>query len=156
MASALATPSWHAGHGGGAVADDGGAQRHVHQGRVRQEVGVLVRGAAAARAGDVNVAPQKLLVESEGNVMEATARMQINWRTYGGAPYRLELRMKKCSKRAGSKYERMAVSLGAALDRNDEDARPTGCGAEPREIFLPFLLQNKPFSKDILTFRTPL
>ena len=32
----------------------------------------------------------------------------------------------------------------------------TGCGAEPRERFLPFLLQNRPFSKEILTFRTPL
>ena len=50
----------------------------------------------------------------------------------------------------------MAVSLGAALGRNDEDARPTGCGAEPREIFLPFLLQNRPFSKEIVTFRTPI
>ena len=40
----------------------------------------------------------------------------------------------------------MAVSLGSALDRNDDDARSTGCGAEPRKRFLPFLLQNRPFS----------
>ena len=57
---------------------------------------------------------------------------------------------------AGNPLEsyRMAVSLCVALDRNDADARPTGCGAEPREIFLPFLLQNRPFSKEIVTFRT--
>ena len=61
-----------------------------------------------------------------------------------------------CSTYKGVCPVRMAVSLGAALGRNDEDARPTGCGAEPREIFLPFLLQNRPFSKEILTFRTPL
>ena len=51
---------------------------------------------------------------------------------------------------------RLKKSIFPTLPSNYEDARPTGCGAEPRERFLPFLLQNRSFSKEILTFRTPL